>query len=149
MGKLILILAFVFIHAETNNKAEGALRSVFELEEVQSYFNRSPRFTTSHSYSVILLKDKKLELYGAPNINSIPVKVVNITDSIDMSKVYAYIQLNEFQIKNNKAKVNLELQNAKLLLEDQKKVKLMASLKRVDDVWQVEKYDLEEINIFE
>ena len=149
MGKLVIILSLLFLNFSESNQADTALQKVLELDEVQGYFNKSPRFTTSNHYKILLLKEADVELQQEQKINSIPLEIRDKSNSVDKSELIVYIELNKLNIKNNSATINLDIQNAKLLLEDQQKVRLNAELKFNDNEWEIKNYDLKQINISE
>ena len=149
MGKFLIIICLVLSSFNSKNTADSALQSVLELEEVQSYFSKSPRFTTSRGYTIHLIKEAGIDLNDQPSVNSIPLQVINKNDNIHKEDLNVFIELEQLKVDGKMAKVGLIIQNAQLRFEQKKKVKLEAKLQRTEVGWKVDKYSSKKVNISE
>jgi len=146
--RLLLLTTFLFnISLDSKkNLADDALQKVLELEEVESLFSKSPRFSSSNDRQVLLLKSKEIELAQEHNINQIPLIIAN-EDVKTNGGLTVFLHLTELNLNDKSAFLELKIQNAALLYEEKKNVRLEAQLERSGNKWEVKTYKLDKVNI--
>ncbi|GAB3335904.1 hypothetical protein GCM10027429_18590 [Marivirga atlantica] len=146
--RLLLLTTFLFnITLDSKkNLADDALQKVLELDEVESFFSKAPRFSSSSDRQVLLLKSKEIELAKEHKINQIPLLIANEDAKTDKA-LTVFLHLTEFNLTEKEAFLELKIQNAALLYEEKKNVRLEAQLERNGNKWEVKTYKLDKVNI--
>lgn len=138
------LILFLFAPILEENDNQLALQEVLNIEEFKQYI-KSPRFVSSQDHQILLLAHDKIGSEATFAINQIPIKIVD-SATIHNDEERFYIQVKEFQIDGKKAQISLDYQNARLLFEENKKINLMAQLKKTSGEWKIMNYEVKEFS---
>lgn len=143
---LSFFIAFLLYFNTFSNDADAALQEVLNIQQVQAYFSQSPRFSSSDTKGIILLNNTDIQLEDSLKINTRDISIIT-KDKFPEEGLIVFIKLNDLSITNNQASIDLIIQNARLLYEDNQQMVVKAQLKISKGKWEVKNYKLEALNI--
>jgi hypothetical protein len=141
----ISIVLFFLTPIREESDVQLALQQVLNIEEFNQYISKSPRFVSSHEHQILLLAHDKINKEATFVINQIPIKIVESPTTIINEKLF-FIHVIALEINQKTAKISLDYQNARLLLEENKKITLDANLKKTKGEWKIIDYEVSEIS---
>jgi len=145
-SRLLLFITLVSFTSNDNETADSVLQKILELEEVESYFSRMPRFNSSVENKIMLIKNEEIDLSQQHTVNKTPL-VVTDKEEVTNNNLVAYLELKEYIHDDNKVSIKLNLQNAVLFYEENKLITIEAQLVRSRNEWRIKNYKLREVKI--
>ncbi len=147
MKAIILLIGLLMTtNYSDSSDSQVILQEVLNIEEFKEYISKSPRFISSQRNQILMLHHEKIDKTASFNINQTPIKIID-SKTMEINEKIFFIEIEEFEIKKRKAKLSLNYQNARLYFEENKKIKLTAELKKVENEWTLEAHELTEISI--
>ncbi len=140
----ITLILFLNTAAWEEKDNQQALQQVLNIEEFKQYI-KSPRFVSSQEHQILLLSHDMINKEAKLDINQIPIKIVDSKTVMSNDELF-YIQVKEFEIDQKTAQISLDYKNARLLLEENKKINLDASLKKSGGEWEIVKYEVNKVS---
>ncbi|MBK6264814.1 hypothetical protein JKA74_07180 [Marivirga sp. S37H4] len=146
--KAIILMLGLFLHSDSMNSVENQmiLQEVLNIEEFKQYISKNPRFVGSQNPQIILLSHEMIDKSAKLEINQIPIKIVDSETAKVNEKIF-FIEIQSFKIRNKKASLSLNYKNARLYFEENKRITMVADLKKVDGEWLISQYEVKEISI--
>lgn len=148
MKRLILLLFASVLWSLSQLKAQHSeiISVSLDIEEFKNYIPKSPRFIASDETYIYLISNSYVDAEFHYSINQMPIKLISEQAAKD-HEVICFIEVESVTFEKGKANITLKHRNARLIQEENKELRLMASLVRKNNRWVITDYSLEKINI--